>query len=152
MYGLSHYSSSEWNFTNRRTSSTEPPLPYSHRCSAKSVQCIQSLWCSSLVTVSGLRCCRTALDCCSLAVKDFFPTSLLQGSPPSAYQVSVCWWYLFPVPFLAPQPCGWAVIIINAQKLIIYYAVYDAIGWQRELSVKKSLNTQQDITASSSAV
>ena len=60
--------------------------------------------------------------------------------------------YLFPVPFLAPQPCGRAVIIINAQKLIIYYAVYDAIGWQRELSVKKSLNTQQDITASSSAV
>jgi len=38
-----------------------------------------------------------------------------------------------------------AVIIINAQKLIIYYAVYDAIG-------RQNLNTQQDITASSSAV
>ena len=53
--------------------------------------------------------------------------------------------YLFLVPFLAPQPCGRAVIIINAQKLIIYYAVYDAIG-------RQNLNTQQDITASSSAV
>jgi len=46
---------------------------------------------------------------------------------------------------MAPQPCGRAVIIINAQKLIIYYAVYDAIG-------RQNLNTQQDITASSSAV
>ena len=52
--------------------------------------------------------------------------------------------YLFPVPFLAPQPCGRAVIIINVQKLIIYYTVYDAIG-------RQNLNTQQDITASSSA-
>jgi len=33
---------------------------------------------------------------------------------------------------------------MNAQKLIIYYAVYDAIG-------RQNLNTQQDITASSSA-
>ena len=29
------------------------------------------------------------------------------------------------------------IIIINAQKLIIYYAVYDAIG-------RQNLNTQQD--------
>ena len=36
---------------------------------------------------------------------------------------------LVSVPFLAPQPCGQAVIIINAQKLTIYYAVYDAIGF-----------------------
>jgi len=47
------------------------------------------------------------------------------------------------------------ITCINAQKLIIYYAVYVAIGRQREfifLSIKKSLNTQQDITASSSVV
>ena len=33
--------------------------------------------------------------------------------------------YLFPIPCLASQACGWAVIIINEQKLILYYAVYD---------------------------
>ena len=40
--------------------------------------------------------------------------------------------YLFPVPCLALQPCGRAVSIVNVQKLIIYYAVYDAIGRQKE--------------------
>jgi len=35
--------------------------------------------------------------------------------------------YLVPVPHLAPQPRRRVVIIIiNAQKLIIYHAVYDA--------------------------
>jgi len=40
---------------------------------------------------------------------------------------------------------------MNTQKLVIYYAVYDAIGRQREI-IKKSLSTQQDITAFSSVV
>ena len=48
-------------------------------------------------------------------------------------------------PLFGTTAIGRAVIIINAQKLIIYYAVYDAIG-------RQNLNTQQDITASSSAV
>ena len=43
------------------------------------------------------------------------------------------------------------LFIMNTQKLIIYYAVYDAIGRQREI-IKKSLSTQQDITAFSSVV
>jgi len=52
--------------------------------------------------------------------------------------------YLFPVPFWHHSHAG-GRLLLNAQKLIIYYAVYDAIG-------RQNLNTEQDITASSSAV
>jgi len=46
----------------------------------------------------------------------------------------------------------WYIIIINVKKFIIYHAVYDADKENLALSIKKSLNTQQDITASSSVV
>jgi len=51
---------------------------------------------------------------------------------------------------LAPQPCKQAGI--NVKKLIIYHAVYNADKENLALSIKKSLNTQQDITVSSSVV
>jgi len=54
-------------------------------------------------------------------------------------------------PHLASQPCGRAVIIINAQRLL-FIMLYMTLLANKEnlLSIKNSLNTQQDITATSS--